>query len=92
MSTKYAVPYWFNAQTGESRWTDPNERGDFSIEESSKRRRIESDVVESRNCVDGIAIIVPFRDIHPEQNRSMHVSRFIPEMSRSLFLSIRIYL
>jgi hypothetical protein len=27
-----------------------------------------------------VAIIVPFRDIHPEQNRAQHLARFIPHM------------
>jgi hypothetical protein len=29
-----------------------------------------------------VAIIVPFRDLHPVQKRAEHLARFIPEMAR----------
>jgi len=39
------------------------------------------DVDESKTS---IAIIVPFRDLHPEQKRAMHLARFLPHMSEFL--------
>mmetsp|Transcript_64833 Transcript_64833/g.76113 ORF Transcript_64833/g.76113 Transcript_64833/m.76113 type:complete len:402 (-) Transcript_64833:461-1666(-) len=38
------------------------------------------DLSESSN----VAIIVPFRDLHPEQNRSKHLAKFLPHMTSFL--------
>jgi hypothetical protein len=55
------------------------------ISTTKKRPRIQDNTVQSASnnassdstCV---AIIVPYRDIHPSQNRSKHLEKFIPHM------------
>lgn len=100
ISKKHNVPYWFNVATNETTWTKPSclleataaanigvagcEQGAIDDEPAAKRSRtIVSDNVAT---ITGpkVAIIVPFRDIHVEQKRSEHLSRFVPEMSRFL--------
>jgi len=57
---------------------------------SSKRPRIFSMVRDKKTTNDSIldstciAIIVPYRDLHPEQKRSVHLHRFIPHMQTML--------
>ena len=78
-SKKHSVDYWFNTETGQSQWTPPPEWEESSSAiapaaiESKKRKRNE-DVVT-------VAIIVPFRDLHPEQSRSKHLAQFIPHIT-----------
>jgi len=50
---------------------------------SNKKQHLSSD---NDNMADktNVAIIVPFRDIHAEQNRSKHLLRFIPHMKQFL--------
>ena len=81
-SKKHQVVYWFNTETGASQWTAPPDWEDVAItppstaSESKKRKRDDNKMK--------VAIIVPFRDLHPEQSRSKHLAQFIPHMTRSL--------
>lgn len=45
----------------------------------SSDRKVESRTKNSENCPN-VAIIVPFRDLHVEQNRRSHLTRFISEL------------
>ena len=78
--------YWVNSKTGEKRWSKPDdsaERCSVTEEDServSKRARIDEPIAVREVGVK-IAIIVPFRDNHPEQKRSEHLAAFIPALS-----------
>lgn len=64
------------------------------LEVGLKRRRQDESEIEAgnnikiSNIIEGhsnqIAIIVPFRDLHHQQNRSKHLNAFIPEMIKYL--------
>jgi hypothetical protein len=92
-SNKYKVYYWFNSENGKSVWDRPDvsiiSENDSTNNNDSKKRRhedisgpVEMSSMKKSTLSVKVAIIVPFRDIHPEQNRSAHCNRFIPEMTR----------
>jgi hypothetical protein len=69
-----------------------------------KKPRLDNDNVaataaaaEANLMAVSVAIIVPFRDLHPEQNRSTHLKKFVPHMtaflkSNDAISSFRIYI
>lgn len=88
-SNTHQREYYFNVQSGDHSWMSPPHQHDSSG--SSKRRRLEAPAT-ARPVV---AIIVPFRDLHVEQKRSLHLQKFIPHMTDFLSLSsipFRIYI
>lgn len=92
-SKTYQKYYWFNAVDGTRVW----ERPDVEEEEElniKKRPRDEGteDIMTSTQTNPikvkiRIAIIVPYRDVHVEQNRARHLARFIPEMTTYVIIS-----
>eukprot|EP01041_Mallomonas_annulata_P006369 gene6369-12876_t len=103
-STKKNAYYWFNTRDGRSQWTDPTEiplstrdlesirQSEETFERSAKKQKIEDTSLLQHIK---IAVIVPFRDIHVEQKRSLHLTSFIPALTRFLSKStesFRIYI
>ena len=94
--------YWFNTQTGEKSWTNPEvekDNTDVTLKRSNqseaenvnKKVRLEStsttssgDINLEKKSIIKTAIIVPFRDLHIEQNRRKHLEEFIPYMVQFL--------
>jgi hypothetical protein len=77
--------YWVNSKTGENRWSKPDDvaedkHSDDVSGRASKRARVEETVAVRGDGVK-IAVIVPFRDNHPEQKRSEHLASFVPALS-----------
>jgi len=58
-----------------------NHDGGGSGSSKSKRPRAEADDFLALADSTSVAVIVPFRDIHPLQNRSEHLAKFIPYMN-----------
>ncbi|CAM9990365.1 unnamed protein product, partial [Discosporangium mesarthrocarpum] len=88
-SHKYGRIYYFNTQTGESQWMLPLEtpqqfrslEGDSPSPRRGKRARTELSLPGGHPKV---AIIVPFRDQDPAQNRAAHLGRYVPHMESFL--------
>ena len=81
-SKSHNAYYYFNAKNGKTSWTFPaNELNrdlpnrDALPTQDSKRRRLDEHKV---------AIIVPFRDLHAEQNRQKHLKKFAPNIVKFL--------
>lgn len=55
----------------------------------AKKQHLSDDDVLGLADKTNVAIIVPFRDIHPEQNRSKHLQRFIPYMKQFLSKQVK---
>ena len=83
--------YWFNELTGESSWDKPHTQKRLKCDE--EQREPKHKILKPINQV---AIIVPFRDLHAEQQRSQHRSQFIPALNSffqaSGFVDYRIYI
>ncbi len=79
-------PYYFHRQAKHTQWhfptpaeaADPAGTKRRMFEERSKRYK------SSASTKDSIAIIVPYRDLHPTQNRAKHLRAFIPHMKSFL--------
>ena len=88
--------YWFNSKKGISQWTAPTEinittkreledsktvdsNSDFAFEGSTSKKLRKDD---GGHYMPFVGIIVPFRDLHVEQNRAAHLKEFIPRMKR----------
>eukprot|EP00968_Pinguiococcus_pyrenoidosus_P021650 scaffold2875_cov247-Pinguiococcus_pyrenoidosus.AAC.6 len=80
VSSKHSRYYWFNTDTGASRWSPPSRVAEASREEvdepARKRRRTEKEL--------RVAVIVPYRDLHVAQKRAEHLRSFAPHMKEFL--------
>ena len=95
-STKYNAPYYFNSSNGTTSWTIPTTPSVTTqpLETLSGSKRtiegIEATVCKKLKDDDTntvkvkVAIVVPFRDLHKEQNRQRHLQQFIPEIVKYL--------
>lgn len=97
-SSKYNQHYYFHAETGESKWTKPetnttsssddaelaHKRKTAENSEEKTEKRAKNEVSEEKVGVarGRVAILVPYRDLHPEQQREAHLQRFYPFMTR----------
>lgn len=76
-------------QLAQKRAAEAKEREQQRKQQSSKRAKYNNAASEDDDDEDdwdarSVAIIVPFRDLHPEQNRSAHLQQFIPHMLQFL--------
>lgn len=46
----------------------------------AKRQRTDPDALLALADSTSVAIIVPYRDLHPDQNRAAHLAKFVPHM------------
>lgn len=91
--------YYFHRQAKHTQWhfptpaeaTDPVGTKRRMFEERSKRYKSSASTKETTNTtttttsnLNSIAIIVPYRDLHPAQNRAKHLHAFIPHMKSFL--------
>ncbi|KAJ1421893.1 nucleotide-diphospho-sugar transferase [Ochromonadaceae sp. CCMP2298] len=90
-SKTYSRDYWFNRTTGEKLWDDPsvNSASGEAVEKGAKRPRQEevkssSSAARETTPHTKVAIVVPFRDLHAEQERGKHLLEFIPFMTKFL--------
>ena len=89
-SKTYQRDYWFQASTGEKRWTPPDDadvKADAATSQSWKRPYVERDESvpsKAKKSADRVAVIVPFQDAHKEQKRKAQLDQFIPHMESFL--------
>jgi hypothetical protein len=79
-SQSHQLPYWINKTSGERTWEHPR-----LLEEGSEPRPSSSICSQPENRRQSIkspkiAIIVPYRDLHPDQNRAKQLAKFLPYM------------
>jgi WW domain/N-terminal region of glycosyl transferase group 7 len=84
-SNTYGQIYYFNTFTGKGQWNRPplkrpREDGTAQVLPQQQRPKLEA-AQQSAQLVLRVAIIVPFRDEHKEQNRSAHLAQFAPKMT-----------
>ncbi len=89
-SKTYKESYFFNTLTQESCWSGEREgsvvEGNGSPPASQQHpplKRVRTEVRGEEEKVK-VAIIVPFRDLHKEQEREKHLARFVPYMTKFL--------
>ena len=109
MSQKHNKIYYFNIVTGETSWKFPTietcspkkcDTGKRSIDEVLKGSNDEKVALKKKSSEEipskvEVAVIVPYRDLHVEQKRKLHLDRFIPEITNFLLQSnksFRIYI
>ncbi len=86
-SRTYKESYFFNTLTQESCWSGEREGSEV---EGNGRPLQQPPLKRARTEICGeqakvkVAIIVPFRDLHEEQQREKHLGRFVPYMSKFL--------
>lgn len=70
------APYFFNTFTGEASWTAPpsHKRGRENGDDGDRLAKKAANAAR-------VAIIVPYRDLHPEQKRASHLNKFIERMT-----------
>lgn len=79
--------YYFHKKSKTTQWHFPTaseaknpeiakRRVEENIAKETKKPRVEASLMAV-----SVAIIVPFRDLHPEQNRSAHLKQFVPHMT-----------
>ena len=99
-SKSHQREYWFNSNTNEKSWDEPEE-----IKKDSRKRRAENSTSlpvssdASSSSVGAkrqasrpeVAIIVPYRDLHVEQKRKQHLDRFIDELPQFMNKSSKPY-
>ena len=79
-------PYYYHRATCHTQWhfPTPAEAGD----PSGTKRRMETErqqrIEKRRRELNSVAIIVPYRDLHPSQNRAKHLQQFVPHMKQFL--------
>ena len=95
-SKRHQRDYWFNSQTNEKRWVEPEEM------KNSRKRPVDALTSSSVPVVAAsassssttpkkqatrpeVAIIVPYRDLHIEQKRKQHLDIFVQQLP--LFLN-----
>ena len=96
-SKSYQRYYWFNNQTNEKRWVEPEEMNkesrkrpadastSSSMSEAATSVSSSSTTTKKQATRPEVAIIVPYRDLHVEQKRKMHLDRFVQQLP--LFLN-----
>ena len=81
-SKTHQKDYWFNSITNEKSWTEPvivkKRKYEETVSKSSSE--VEPNKAKFDSFLHKIAIIVPFRDLHVEQNRKIQLHQFIPHM------------
>ena len=81
-SKTHQKDYWFNSITNEKSWTEPvivkMRKYEETVLKSSSE--VEPNKAKFDSFVHKIAIIVPFRDLHAEQNRKAQLQQFIPHI------------
>jgi WW domain/N-terminal region of glycosyl transferase group 7 len=84
-SSTYGQIYYFNTFTGQGQWNRPvskRPREDAAAQVLPQQQRPKLEATQqSAQLVPRVAIIVPFRDEHKEQNRSAHLAQFVPKMT-----------
>jgi WW domain/N-terminal region of glycosyl transferase group 7 len=84
-SNTYSQTYYFNTFTGKGQWNRPpskRPREDATAQALPQQQRPKVEASQqSAQLVPRVAIIVPFRDEHKEQNRSAHLAQFAPRMT-----------
>ncbi len=91
-SRTYKQSYFFNTLTQESCWSGEREGSEggegVEVQQCGGSRPLQSPLKRARTEICGeparvkVAIIVPFRDLHEEQQREKHLGRFVPYMSK----------
>ena len=100
-SSKKNAHYWFNKETNQSVWSNPLPEDDINnakldptlkkrpldepIDEFSSSKR-KSVILKTEEVNPIVAIVVPFRDLHKEQQRAAHLAAFVPAMTRFTIL------
>jgi hypothetical protein len=81
-------PYYYHKSSWHTQWHFPTPSeakdpvGTKKRMASQQQQKREQRQAESK--LPSIAIIVPYRDLHPLQNRSKHLKRFVPHMKSFL--------
>lgn len=80
--------YFIHTATQKTQWTFPTpdqaDDDDSAAPPAVKRARLDQPAPNFTKSKPSVAIIVPFRDLHPEQQRSAHLARFVPHMTKFL--------
>lgn len=87
-------PYYFHRESKHTQWhfptpaeaSDPVGTKRRMLEERATRHKSSSSTTNATTTsnLSSIAIIVPYRDLHPTQNRAKHLHSFIPHMKSFL--------
>lgn len=80
-SKTYNRYYWFHPSTNVRRWEHPRDLestcNSQDDQQTNKKLRLNNDTELVNNCKVRVAIVVPFRDIHSEQKRSVQMNQFV---------------
>ncbi|KAL7548254.1 hypothetical protein ACHAWF_011542 [Thalassiosira exigua] len=83
-------PYYFHRASRHTQWHFPTP-AEASDPSGTKRRMDEerkqgaaTKTKKRRRELNSVAIIVPYRDLHPAQNRARHLHQFVPHMKKFL--------
>ena len=80
-------PYYYHRESRHTQWhfpTPTEARDPRGTKERMASERLRAREGKKRRTLNSVAIVVPYRDIHPSQNRSRHLEKFVPHMK--LFL------
>lgn len=70
--------YYIHNESQKTQWDFPSDA------DSPPAKRLRVEHTSFSKDKPSIAIIVPFRDLHPEQQRSAHLAKFVPHMRKFL--------
>mmetsp|Transcript_17497 Transcript_17497/g.36907 ORF Transcript_17497/g.36907 Transcript_17497/m.36907 type:complete len:338 (+) Transcript_17497:226-1239(+) len=86
VSRTLSRPYYFHRASRHTQWhfPTPSEARDPSGTKRRMSQEQQQKLEKKRKKLNSVAIIVPYRDLHPSQNRAKHLQQFIPHMKRFL--------
>jgi hypothetical protein len=79
VSTTLNRPYYYHRESRHTQWHFPTP-SEASDPIGTKQRMAEERRNKKREMLNSVAIIVPYRDLHPSQDRSKQLHQFVPHM------------
>ena len=76
-------PYYYHVASQHTQWHFPTPKEAKDPHGTKERLRNEQHAKRQRK-LNSVAIIVPYRDLHPTQNRARHLQQFVPHMKKIL--------
>lgn len=76
-------PYYYHVASQHTQWHFPTPQEAKDPHGTKERLRNEQHA-KRQKMLNSVAIIVPYRDLHPTQNRARHLQQFVPHMKKFL--------